>query len=403
MVKDALAGIRVVDFTWAAAGPFCTTVLALLGAEVIKIETSKRMDGTRVRPGPGKAFVNANASPPFNDLNVNKMSVALDLTKPEAVELVKGMVAVSDIVAENFRPGVLSKLGLGYQVLKKIKPDIVMLSSSASGQTGPDGGYLGYASIFGALSGLGYVTGYRGGPPMELRLPMDLTSAMTSTFVVLAALDYRRRSGVGQHLDVSSREALSCYIGEILMDAAVNHRSQERTGNENAIMAPHNCYPCAGDDEWISIAVGSDEEWRALCRAMDNPSWTSDEKFADALSRWKNRDALDKLVGEWSRPRAKYDVMHKLQRVGVAAFPSMNAKDIFTDPHLKARRFAEGIDHPVTGKQTLVGPPFKLSATPARIRRHAPLLGEHNERVFGDLLGMSRDDMERLVVEGVFV
>lgn len=403
MQKDALAGIRMVDFTWAAAGPVCTTMLAVLGAEVIKVETSKRLDGTRARPGPGKPFVHVDASPFFNDLNVNKMSVTLDLGKPEAVELVKRMVAVSDIVAENFRPGVLNRLGLGYPVLRKVKPDIIMLSSSASGQTGPDSGYLGYASIFGALAGLGHVTGYKDGPPMELRLPMDLVSAMTSAFLVLAALNYRRSSGRGQHLDVASREALSCFIGEILMDAAVNGRDEGRRGNEDAIMAPHSCYPCKGEDRWVSIAVGSDAEWRALCKAMGDPAWTKGEKFADALSRWQNREALDKLVGRWTAKQTNYEVMHKLQKVGVAAFPSMSSQDIFTDPHLKARRISQVIRHPKTGKQTLLGPPYKLSATPARIRRHAPLLGEHNEYIFCDVLGMPKREIEELVKEGVLV
>ncbi|MFH1487185.1 MAG: CoA transferase, partial [Chloroflexota bacterium] len=208
---------------------------------------------------------------------------------------------------------------------------------------------------------------------------------------------------VGQHLDVSSREALSCFIGEILMDAAVNGRDQGRCGNEDSIMAPHNCYPCKGEDRWISIAVGSDEEWTALCRAMGDPAWTRDRNFSDALNRWKNREALDKLVGKWTVRQADYDVMHRLQKAGVAAFPSMSAKDVFSDPHLKARRFSQVIRHPRTGKQTLVGAPYRLSATPAKIRRHAPLLGEHNEYIFGDVLGMSKGEIENLASEAILV
>lgn len=404
MQTESLAGIRVIDFTWAGAGPLATAGLAYLGAEVIKVESMKRLDGTRLRTAQqGVAAKTVNASPRFNDINLNKFSVTLNLRKPKAVEIVKRMARVSDVAAENFRAGVLNRLGLGYDVLSKERPDIIMLSSSASGQTGPESGQWGYASIFGAMAGLSHMTGYVDGPPMEMRLPMDFISAGTAAFVIMAALNHRQRTGEGQYLDLSSREVIACLIGDVLLDAAVNGHNPSRVGNRDEIMAPHNCYPCKGEDNWISIAVGGDSEWKSLCEATGHPEWMADARFGDQLSRWKNQDALDKLVGKWTRKHAHFDVMNVLQKGGVAAAPSMSSEDAFKDPHLKARKFATVVRHPEIGKQTVLAPPYKMSVTPPRIKRHAPLLGEQNEYVFGELLGISKREIVALAEEEVVV
>lgn len=398
---DALAGVRVVDFTWYGAGPYCTLMMALMGAEVIKIESMKRLDNARIR---GEAFQktgNVDQSQAFNSGNLNKLSLTLNLTKPKAIELAKAITLTSDVVANNFSAGVMDRLGLGYDVLRKIRPDIVMLSSSASGSTGPESRYVGFASVFGALSGLGWMTGYTDGPPVEMRLPMDYGSATMSLFAVLAALNCRKRTGVGQHIDLASREVPSCFIGDSLMAYIMNGRNQARSGNQDDTMAPHNCYPCKGEDAWVSIAVPNEEEWAALCNAMDNPAWTKEECFSDALSRWRNQVELDKLIGQWTVNHTHYEVMHILQAAGVAAFPSMSGKDIFTDPHIADRGLAPVVEHPLIGKQTVVGIPFKLSATPGKVKRHAPLLGEHNSYVLGKLLGIAEREIKALAEEEV--
>lgn len=404
MQKESLAGIRVIDFTWAGAGPLATALLAYLGAEVIKIESMKRLDGTRLRTAQqGVAAATVNASTRFNDINLNKLSVTLNLQKPKAVEIVKRMARVSDVAAENFRAGVLNRLGLGYDALSRERPDLIMLSSSASGQTGPEAGQWGYASIFGAMAGLSHMTGYLDGPPMEMRLPMDFISAGTAAFLILAALNHRQRTGGGQYLDLSSREVIACLIGDVLLDAAVNGRDHSRVGNRDEIMAPHNCYPCKGEDKWVSIAIGDDEEWRAFCLAIGNPGWAADARFADQVSRWKNQEELDTLIGHWTKDYTPHEAMNRLQKAGVAAVPSFSSADMFNDPHLKTRRFSTVVEHPEIGKQRVMGAPYKMSVTPPQIKRHAPLLGEHNDYVFGQLLGMGKKDVAALVEEEVVV
>lgn len=402
MKKNPLEGIRVTDFTWAWAGPYSTMQLALLGAEVIKIESKKRPDHSRVRSlAAGRRLTNPNESPIFNDINLSKKGVTLDLTKPKAVELAKKMVSISDIVAENFRPGIMDKLGLGYNVLKEVKPDIIMLSSSALGATGPYRHYAGYAPTFAAISGIAHITGYKDGPPIPLMGSTDLRSATCSAFAILVALYHRAQTGEGQHIDLSSSEAISVLIGDAIMDYTMNNNIVSRKGNGDSVMAPHNCYQCREEDSWISIAVETDEEWQGLCDAMENPDWTKEKKFSDPYLRFENRTEMDRLIEEWTKDYSPYELMEKLQKLGVAAMPALTGKDLFNDPHLKERDFSAKVNHPVIGERTVIGPPWKLSETPAKIFSASPLMGEHNDYVFGDLLGIPKDKIEALKKEGV--
>jgi len=402
MNRFALEGIRVADFSWVWAGPYATMLLAYMGAEVIKIESAKRIDTSRMGSmTTGQAFSGWESSSVFNNLNLNKLGVALDLSHPKGVELAKEIVHISDVVAQNMRPGVMDRLGLGYEALVQIKPDIIMLSSSAYGATGPYREYSGYAPHFAAVSGLSYMTGYPDGEPGSLTGSTDIRSATTSAFAILAALNFRQRTGQGQHIDLSSPETLSVLIGDTFMDYTMNQRLPLRSGNRDAFMAPHNCYRCKGEDKWVSIAVATDEEWRALCQAMGNPEWTGDELFSDSYSRWQNQEHLDRLIEEWTINYSHYEVMERLQASGIAAMPSLSAEELFSDPHLKEREFATEVNHSVLGKQVVLNPPWKLSETPARIERAGPLLGEHNEYVFGELLGMPKEEITRLVEEKV--
>ena len=402
MNMSALAGVRIADFTWVWAGPYAIMLLAYLGAEVIKIESRGRADSARMGSiTTGQVSSNLDASPVFNNVNLNKLGVSLDLSRPEGLELAKRIVRISDVAAENMRPGAMARLGLSYEALVQIKPDIIVLSSSAFGATGPYREYAGYAPHFSAFSGLAYATGYPDGEPNILTGATDIRSATTSAFAILAALNYRQRTGQGQYIDLSSSETLSVLIGDTIMDYTMNHREPSRTGNRDTIMAPHNCYRCQGEDKWISIAVATDQEWEALCQAMGNPEWTRDELFSDAYSRWQNQEHLDRLIAQWTVNYSPYEVMERLQASGVAAVPSFDAEELFANPHLRERQVFTEVEHPVIGKQVVLNPPWKLSATPARVERASPVLGQHNEYVFGELLGMSKQEITRLMEDRV--
>jgi crotonobetainyl-CoA:carnitine CoA-transferase CaiB-like acyl-CoA transferase len=400
MNRGALAGVRIADFTWTWAGPFATTLLGLMGAEVIKIESHHRIDYTRQGSfTTTQDFSGVDQSTVFNDINQNKLSISLNLSQPKAIELAKRIVSISDVAIENMRPGVMERLGLGYQTLREVKPNIIMLSSSACGARGPERHYVGYAPTFGALGGLSYLTGYPEGTPTWLAGPMDLRSAVTTAYAILAALYHLRKTGRGQHIDFSSREAISALIGDVLLDYEMNGRVQSRQGNRHPFMAPHNCYRCQGVDKWVSIAVATDDEWRALCRAMGHPEWDTEARFANALSRWQNQDELDRLIASWTAERTHYEVMERLQGVGVAAAPSFNGNELYHDPHAQERGMFVTLHHPVIGERVVVAPPWKMD-TAARIERPAPLLGQHNDYIFIELLGMSPEEVAWLKEEG---
>jgi crotonobetainyl-CoA:carnitine CoA-transferase CaiB-like acyl-CoA transferase len=275
-----------------------------------------------------------------------------------------------------------------------------MLSSSAVGATGPERTYTGYAPTFAAMSGLAYITGHPNGPPMPLSGAVDLRVGTTSAFAILAALYYRARTGKGQHIDLSSTEAVSTLIGHTFMDYSINGRVQTRAGNRDHMMAPHSCYPCLGEDKWVTIAVACDEEWDALRRVVGDGR-LEDGRFADAPSRWQNQEALDQLIGEWTASRSQEEVTQALQRVGVAAMPLLDGPALVQDAQLRERGVLQPLQHPTIGERLTVSPPWRFSRTPAQIRRAGPLLGEHNQYVLGELLGMSGDEIERLVAEEV--
>jgi benzylsuccinate CoA-transferase BbsF subunit len=402
MTDGPLSSVRVVEFTSAWAGPYATCLLGFLGAEIIKVESRKRLDHARlVSFTTSSDFSNPDQSPVFNSLNLNKKSVCLNLSQAKAVEIAKRLVEKSDVAVENMRPGVMERLGLGYQALSEVKPDIIYLSSSSCGQTGPHREHVGYAPNFASAAGLSYVTGYPDWPPSILSGAIDLRSATAAAFSILAALLCHQRTGEGQYIDLASQETSMMLNGNALMDYLMNQRVQMRRGNRDDRMAPHNCYRCSGEDNWISIAVANDREWRALCEAMGKPELAEDPRFAEAVRRWNHQDELDRIIGEWSRDRNHYELMHALQKAGVAAAPSLSNKELFEDPHLGERGTFVQIDHPHLKKDWVLAPPWRLSGTPAQIRRHAPSLGEHQQQIFEELLEMSGAEIESLKEERV--
>ena len=386
-----LDGVRVADFSMHAAGPFAGSMLAQLGAEVIKVESRARLDITR-RPHP------MYGKPPssFEQVNANKLSVCLNLKEPAAVELALALVKVSDLVLENLRPGVMDRLGLGYQRMRQVRPDIVVVSLSSHGQTGPERGYIGYAPMFAAMGGLGHLTGYPDGPPVALRHAMDHTSGMMAAFCAVAALYARRVSAPGQHVDVSARDTATAMIGPALLGYAMNRREDQRRGNRDDAMSPHAVYRCKGEDAWVSVAVGSEGEWLGLRRALGDPTWAREDRFGDAYQRWMNQDELDRLLERWTIQLTPKEVTDRLRREGVAAMPSMSAADLMEDSHLLSRGAFPAVVHPEKGKQRAVVPPWRFSVTPARIDRWTPSLGEHNRDVLCGLIGLSQEKLAAL-------
>ena len=398
MSKMALEGIRVADFSWVWAGPYCTSLLGYLGAEVIKIESMKRVDQTRQGSiMNGDTFEGVNSSPTFNNANLNKKGVSIDITTEKGQEIARRLVARCDVVVANMRPGKMDKLHLGYEDLKKVKPDIIMLESTGFGSTGPYRHYSGFAPIFASFGGLANLTGYTGGAPNPMSGVQDLRAATQAAYAILAALYHRKKTGEGQYIDCSSSECITTLVGNEMMEYTMNGRSLGRTGNTDPVMAPHNVYRCKGDDKWISIAVGTEEEWQNLVHAMGDPDWAKDEKFADMYARHKNSAELDRHMAEWTIRFTHMEVMEMLQSAGVAAMPSFCASEILENPHVKARDVITSVQHPVLGRQYVLNPPWKLSETPAAIRKSAPCMGENNEDVFMGLMGMSPERYQDLV------
>lgn len=402
MFQNALKGIRVADFSWIWAGPYAAELLAFLGAEVIKIESRSRIDQTRKGTiMDTDNFDGLNYSPTFNNANLNKKGVSLDLTTERGAALAREIISKCDIVISNMRPGKMEKLGLGYEDFKRVKPDIIMIESSGFGSTGPYRGFAGFAPIFASFGGLAYVTGYADGEPNVMSGVQDLRVGTMSAFLVLAALVHRQKNGEGQYIDLSSSECMSALIGPELMEFTMNSRNAARCGNGDAIMAPHGVYRCKGDDKWISIVVGNDREWQAFCQTMGNPAWCQAPVYESTYGRWKHREELDREIGKWTASLSSYDLMERLQAAGVAAMPSFDAEEILNDPHTKARGLFTTVSHKKIGEQTVMGPAWKLSETPAQVTKAGPLLGENNEEIFCGLLHMPLEEMRQLTEEKV--
>jgi len=417
MSKLPLEGIRVIDHGIVYTGTAATTMLADMGAEVIRVESIQVLQpftrGMMARPPKGMEGILGYADNDPGDrpwdrwfqlhaMQRNKYGITLDLTRPKGVEIYKKLAGLSDIVLDNFAPGVMDRLGIGYSVLKEVKPDIIMVSASGFGATGP---YKTYAAVGTSLGGMTGLMSLRGHPDDDILirtcLPVwsDNVASGTAVFATLTALHYRDKTGKGQFIDLSQAETFLPHMGETILDYTMNQRVQKPIGNREPSMAPHGCYQCQGDDKWVSISVSSDEQWGAFCRALGNPAWTKEERFNNPLSRWKNQDELDKLIEAWTIIHDPYEVMDVLQKVGVPAGPVVRPSDLYSDPHLKERGFFKEVTHRETGTHLYPGMCFKFSKTPADIRIPPNCLGEHNEYVYGEILGMSKEEITQLEEE----
>jgi crotonobetainyl-CoA:carnitine CoA-transferase CaiB-like acyl-CoA transferase len=398
-----LAGVRVLDLAQVYAGPTCTRLLSDLGAEVIKIEGLKRMDITRnfVMPENDSKDDYWNRGGYFLLRNGGKKSLTLDFSETSGgagVEIVKKLAPLCDIVVESFTPHVMHKLGIDYDSLRKLRPDVIMISMSGYGQDGPWRDYSAYGMGLEPASGIASLTGYEDGDPLRTGISFtDPYSGIVGAGAVLAALVYRRRTGKGQYIDLSEQEAAIPVTGYAVMDYAMNGRAPHRMGNRSPWYAPQGCYRCAGDDNWLVVTVRDDAEWAKFCAAVGHDEWAGDRRFADVLSRRDNHDALDALIESWTQTQGHVEAMHKLQAAGVIAAAVLNPKEALLDPHLRERGFFDMVDTENAGVRPSphqLGAKFSAFEMPGD--RRAPRLGEHNRDVLQGLLGLSDDEVAKL-------
>jgi len=392
-----LNGIRVLSFGTGAVVPDCGKILGELGADVIKIESKENLDTMRT------IGLDINNVAQFNESNRNKRSFGVNLKMERGREIVKRLIKMTDILAENFRGGVMKAFGLDYESVRRINPEIIYLSSQGFGGGGPYSDFQAYGPLLCATCGMLSIWAHSDDPyPVGTSGTFpDHTASKYLVVAALAALDYRRRTGKGQFIDMAQTEVAANFIGECYLEYTINKRVPKPLGNRSLYAAPHGCYPCMGEDRWCAITVFSDEEWHRLCDAIGKPLWTHNPKFADIQGRLENVEELDRLVGEWTATHDANEVMETLQRAGVAAGIVQRGPDTIEDPQLKHLGAIIELDHPVAGKRLYPAIPFKMCDTQPLKSIRAPLLGEHTEEICRQLLGMPQDEIERLKLEGV--
>ena len=406
-----LSGIRVIDLTWIIAGPTATRYLADFGADVIKVEHEQAVDPIRLgRPIIGDSPT-LNNSGFFNYINRNKRSVLLNVRHPFGMDLLKRLIEVSDVVIENFSAGTLASWDLDYPQLRELNERIIYCSISGFGHTGRDRENTTWGPTAQALGGLTLTSGLPGKPPAGWGYSfMDHTAGYSAAIAILMALHHRNRTGEGQHLDLSQVEAATVLNGPAILDRTVNGRSWRREGLPpgnrawEPAVAPHNTYPCLGDDRWIAIAVTSEPEWEALVRAMDEPAWARDERFRSNAGRLANQDALDEHIAAWTAPRDDYELMALLQASGVRAAVCQKPGDrVESDPQFAARNWWQTLPHAEMGDTLHDGVAPRLSATPGVLQRAAPRIGEHTREVLSEALSLSEAEIDEFAEAGVFM
>ena len=397
MSRPPLDGIRVVDFCWAWAGPYGALQLAHLGADVIRIESAKRLCPSRLIPPWPDNESGVNRAGYFNQYNQGKRSLTLDLKAPEAIDIAKTLVSKSDIVMNNFASGVMEKLGVGYDVLRRIKSDIIMVSLPGYGTSGPEKDFVSYGPPQVAQSGLSALTGYVGGPPMMAGFSYgDPNGGVHATFAVMSALLHREKTGQGQYIDLSQWEAAIMLLPEAVMDYSMNGTQPERMGNRDPHMAPHGVFRSKGDDRWVSLSVRDETEWQRLCEVMGQPELGSDARFTTLTARKENEAALEEIVTAWTQEISAAEATQNLQQVGIPAYPSLDAIDMVNSPHVGARDYFVELEHPEVGTRRHMGIPWTMSRTPCEVRRPAPCLGQDTDAVLTEIVGLSQDEIATL-------
>lgn len=390
MDKLALDGVRIADFSWQIAGPTCTRYLGTMGAEVIRVESNRRPDPYRERSI-------------SHFINQSKKSVTLNLSNSKGIDLAKQLISISDVVIENFAPGVIERLGLGYAELRRVKPEIIMLSSAGLGHSGPDIQQVAYGTLIQCFTGWSALQGYPGHEPDIGGIWTDPMVGMMEVFLINAALHRYWECGEGQYIDLSMAEATTMLLPEVLLDYSMNQRASEPRGNRDPAYAPQGNYPCQGEDQWIGITVTDDDQWRGLCQALDCAELLGDDRFSDALDRWHNQEPLDALISAATRDWQSLDLMAKLQKVGVPAGPALTVDQLWENPQLRERGFfQEYQEHdPERNIRVLPAVPWRFDGEVEASVTGQPRRGQHNSYVFDELLGISAPEVEVLLEEQV--
>ena len=410
--EQALRNYRILDLSRIWAGPYCTKLLADMGAEVIKMESMRVYDSHRGPVSPAKGIVSYPGAEPgeepwnrngwFNCLHMSKYGITLELTEDAGRRVFETLVSISDVLIENFRQGSLARLGYTYHDLRRFRPDLIYVSMPAFGNSGPWKGYLAYGIGQEQLSGMAHMTGYPGEGPMKSGINHgDPITGSHAAGVVLAALRHRRRTGEGMFIDVSQQESAVALIGAEVLAYQMTGKEPERRGNHSPYFAPHNAYRCTGEDRWVTIATTTDEQWRRLAIIVGGESLAADAGFATASSRLTRQDELDKLIGAWTGSREAYAICQQLQEAGVPSSPVMSGPDLLADPHYAERGTFVKVNHRQVGEKMYPGIPWKMSATPGQVRWPSPTLGQHNHQIYGELLGMPHHDILALETQGV--
>ena len=402
MNNRILEGIRIIEFGWAVVGPLTTSWAGGYGAEVIKIETKTRPDIIRTMTPYKDDRVDLDNSLFFGRENANKYSLALNLKHPEGVNIAKKLVAESDCVLDSYTAGVMDRYGLGYEELKQVKPDIIMLSSCMYGQTGPLRSMPGYGVPLTAISGLTYLCGWPDRPPTgPYGSYTDYLVPRLNLLAIVSALEYRRRTGKGTFIDAAQLEASVQFVSPALLEYGANQRTAIRSGNTSYRAAPHGVFPCKGNDRWCAISAFNEAEWQGFCEALDHLPWTKRPEFASLSERKQNEGELNRLIEEWTRQREAEWVMVQMQSHGVPAGVANNGQDLGHDPQLTYDRYYRRLEHPEMGAVDYAPHSIEFSNAPQEIFR-SPCLGEHTEYICKNILGLTDQEFKKYSAEGVF-
>lgn len=413
--RRALDGVRVLDLSQVAIGPYTTLLLVSLGAQVIKIESNRRPDITRGPRVPGGEVQMQqypggeagerpwNRAAYFNQRNRGKLGATLDFSDPRGRDVLLRLAAKSDVLVENYRASVMERQGMGWDALRAANPRLVYLKMSSQGATGPQRDYGSLGSTLEQTAGLASITGYTDGVPlMTNETYPDPAGAIIGVGAVIAALRRVRQTGEGQFIDLSQRELTASILGEAMMDYALNGRVQGPIGNRHPTAAPHGVYPCIGEDAWVAIAVETYEQWRGLVRAMGSPAWSEDARFATAEGRWQAQAEIDAKLGEWTMGYQHTTLTTLLQAHAVPAGAVLNGSELLADPQLQARGWWEQVTPPEIGRAyPFVGQPWRMSGSPPQPSTPAPTLGQHNDEVFQEIAGLSATEYDELQHAGI--
>ena len=406
-----LKSFRILDLSRIWAGPYCTKLLADMGAEVVKMESLRVYDSHRGPVSPARGIAAYPDAEPgeepwnrngwFNCLHMSKYGITLELTTEAGRQVFERLVSISDVLIENFRQGTLERLGYTYEELRRCRPDLIYASMPAFGNSGPWQGYVAYGIGQEQLSGMAHMTGYPGEGPMKSGINHgDPITGSHAAGIILAALRYRRRTGRGMFIDVSQQESAVALLGGEVLAYQMTGQEPERRGNRSPYIAPQNAYPCRGDDRWVTISVKADDEWQRLAKLAGGDALASDPRFRSNEARLTHQEDLDRVIAAWTADRDAFALAEQLQEAGIPATAVLHGPDLLADSHYASRGTFVEVDHPQVGPKWYPGIAWKMSETPGRVRWPTPTLGQHNYQLFGEMLGMTLKEIESLEEQG---